>query len=159
MTIDKLRDEYHKAICEELLWINESSKKGNYPSNADGDSRISVSLAWEILNQLCKKPKSGTISGQHAGKVFERMTKEFLEKSFNPLQHIRPGKWGYYVETDISHFEQYKDLAEVESAITIHKNLATLFGKDYIIRPDIIISRAPLADDEINSKRRYTASY
>jgi hypothetical protein len=135
MTIDELREGYHKAICDELLWINENSKKGNYPSN-----------------QLCKKPKSGAISGQQAGKTFERITRDFLERSFNLLQHIRPGKWGYYVETDISHFEQYKDLADIESAIAIHKNLATLFGKDYIIRPDIIISRAPLADDEINSK-------
>ncbi len=152
MNLADLRKKYHDEICEKLLWVRKDSTKGDYPNNADGDSKISVDIAWGILNELCRKPKYGKISGQTAGKIFEETTKLFLEKSFDLLLHLRPGKWRYYTGTEISKFEQYKDLAEVEREIMNNKKLASTFGKDYIIKPDIIIGREPIADSEINIK-------
>jgi len=150
MKIVELRKQYHQKICDELLRVNKSAKKGDYPNNADGDSKISVRIAWEILNQICANPKYGRISGQSAGKIFESITKDFIEKSFSLLQHLRPGKWNYFIETEISKFEQYRDLAEVEAVLKENRKLATTLGQDYIIKSDIIVAREPVTDNEIN---------
>lgn len=154
MSIIKLRKSYHEEICKKLIRVRRNSKKGDYPNNADGDSKISVKIAWGILNKLCKKPKFGNLSGQTAGKIFEEVTKDFIAKSFNSLHHLRPGKWYYCIETEISNFEQYRDLAEVEDELKKNKKLASVFGLDYIIKPDILISREPISDNEINKTKK-----
>jgi len=154
MTITGLRKQYHDSICKNLLRMNKSSVKGDYPNNADGDSNISVKIATEILLQLCQKPKYETISGQKAGKIFEKLTKDFIEKSFNLLNQLRPGDWNYYIEKVISYFDQYRDLAEIDIILKEHKELATTFGHDYIIKPDIIVGRKPVSDNELNKIKK-----
>ena len=67
MTFEDLRKEYHDAICRDLLRMNKNPHKGDYPNNADGDSRISVAIAKEIYTQL-GAPQYGSLSGQSAGK-------------------------------------------------------------------------------------------
>jgi hypothetical protein len=150
MKILDLRKEYHSRLCDELIRIKKDSKKGDYPNNADGDSKISVTIAWELVNQICNKPKFGRISGQSAGKIFQNITKDFIERSFNLLRHLRPGKWHYFIESKISNFEQYRDLAEIELALKKDRKLASTFGLDYIITSDIIVGRGPVTDKEIN---------
>ncbi|MBN2411782.1 restriction endonuclease [candidate division KSB1 bacterium] len=152
MTISELRKQYHENICKDLLRMNKNTDKGDYPNNADGDSKISVNIAREILLQLCSEPVYGNISGQKAGKIFEMLTKDFIAHSFSLLEHIRPGEWSYLIETEISHFEQYKDLAEIDIILKEHKKLAATFGQDYIIKPDIIIGRKPVSDAMFNKK-------
>ncbi len=154
MSIIELRKSYHREICEKLLRIRKNSIKGDYPNNADGDSKISAKIAWGILYQICDTPQYGNISGQTAGKIFEEVTKKFIQESFDLLQHLRPGQWHYFLETEISNFEQYKDLAEVENELKKNKKLASIFGRDYIIKPDILISREPITDEEINKTRK-----
>lgn len=154
MKFSQLRKEYHQRICSDLLRIRKDSKKGDYPNNADGDSKISVRIAWEIASQLCDKPVFGTISGQKAGTVFQQITKDFLEKAFEFLQHIRPGKWIYSINTAISNFDQYKDLAEIEKVIKGNRQLATTLGSDYIVSPDIVIARKPETEKEINKIKK-----
>lgn len=150
MTILELRRKYHEQVCQDLLRVKKRSNIVDYPNNADGDSNISVKIAWEILNQICAQPKSENLSGQRAGKIFERITKNFVQNSFDLLNHLRPGKWHYFLETEISEFDQYRDLAEIEKLLKDNKKLATTLGQDYIIKPDIIVSREPVSDDEIN---------
>lgn len=154
MTLAEIRKQYHERICQDLLRIKRRASKGDYPNNADGDSNISVKIAWEILNQICANPKSENLSGQRAGKIFERITKDFIQDSFTLLQHIRPGKWNYFLETEISNFEQYRDLAEIETLLKENKKLATTLGQDYIIKPDIIVGREPLPDNDINQHKQ-----
>ncbi|NOX18176.1 MAG: restriction endonuclease [Chlorobi bacterium] len=150
MDIQKLRKEYHKNICDNLLVIRKNSSKNDYPNNADGNSKISVKIAWGILNRLSTKFIYGNISGQKAGSVFEQLTKEFLEKSFDLLQHIRPGNWSYSLNRSISEFDQYRDLASIDEIIKNNKELASSLGQDYLISPDIVIGRKPISDIEIN---------
>ncbi len=154
MNIAELRKLYHQELCEKLIRIRKKSDKGAYPNNADGDSKISVKIAWGIINKLCNKPKYGNLSGQTAGKIFEEVTKDFIEKAFSLLYHLRPGKWHYFIETEISNFEQYRDLSEIEDELKKNRKLASTFGQDYIIKPDIIISREPISDTEINKNRK-----
>ncbi|MFQ5639367.1 MAG: NgoMIV family type II restriction endonuclease [bacterium] len=154
MRFAKLRREYHRTICRDLLKVKKDSKKGDYPNNADGDSKISVKIAWEILNQICDKRTYGSISGQKAGTIFQQITKEYLEKTFESLQHIRSGKWIYSINTAISNFDQYKDLAEIEKVIKGNRELAATLGSDYIVSPDIVIGREPISDNEINKIKK-----
>ncbi|KUG25950.1 type ii dna restriction endonuclease r.ngoi [hydrocarbon metagenome] len=150
MTISKLRKDYHKKVVNQLLRIRKNKLKGDYPNNADGDSKISVKIAWEIVDRITKKPIVGSISGQEAGSIFEKLTKEFLEKSFKQLVHLRPGKWTYSTNTNIALFDQYRDLALITSLVKNNKELASTLGQDYLISPDIVIARKPIKDDEIN---------
>jgi NgoMIV restriction enzyme len=154
MTIFQLRKRYHQNICKDLLRIRKNTIKGDYPNNADGDSKISVRISWEILNNLTIKPNYGNITGQEAGSIFEKLTKDFLEKSFELLITLRPGKWHYSTNTNISMFDQYRDLASIEAIVKDNKELSTTLGQDYLISPDIVISRDPVSDSEINRKKK-----
>lgn len=154
MTISKLRKDYHKKIVDQLLRIRKNLSKGDYPNNADGDSKISVRIAWEIVNKITEKPVEGNISGQEAGSIFEKLTKEFLEKAFKELAHLRPGKWIYLTNTNIALFDQYRDLALITSLLKSNKELASTLGQDYLISPDIVIARKPVTDDAINQNKK-----
>lgn len=154
MKFADLRRMYHEAICQKLLRIRKDLKKGDYPNNADGDSKISVKLAWEMANQLCEKPMFGIISGQKAGTIFQQVTRDFLQEAFSLLQHMRPGSWVYSINTPISNFDQYRDLADIEQVIKGNRELATTLGSDYIVSPDILIARQPVPEDQINEKER-----
>lgn len=153
MKFAQLRKKYHRRICQDLLRIKKDSNKGDYPNNADGDSKISVRIAWEIALQICKKPVEGNISGQRAGSIFQELTREYLENTFGLLQHIRPGKWDYSINTAISNFSQYSDLAEIENVIKSTHELATTLGFDYIVSPDVVIARQPVTESDINQQQ------
>lgn len=89
MTLYDIRKGYHKKICKQLLRIRKNKTKGDYPNNADGDSKISVKIAWGITNLITNKPLYGDISGQEAGHIFEQLTKEYIEETFELLSHLR----------------------------------------------------------------------
>ena len=152
MNISDIRNKYHKKICNQLLRIRKIKNKVEYPNNADGNSKISVKIAWGITKLIAEKPIYGNISGQEAGNIFEQVTMEFIEDAFSLLNHIRPGKWKYSTHKSISQFDQYRDLAHLEAFIKKNKELSTMFGQDYLISPDIVISREPIPDGELNQK-------
>jgi hypothetical protein len=90
------------------------------------------------------------ISGQAAGRLFEAITKDFIESAFGLLHHLRPGRWHYSIETPISDFDQYEHLGELERIVEQMSTLASSLGTDYIIKPDIVIGRWSVSDEEIN---------
>jgi hypothetical protein len=53
------------------------------------------------------------------------------------------------VQTDISQYVQYQHLAELNALIATSKEARTALG-DYVVKPDVIIARMPVADAEIN---------
>lgn len=150
MDITKLRNEYHTRICKDIIRISTSSKNGDYPNFADGSNRNSISIAWGIVARIGGVSGVDTLAGQTTGGKFEVITKDFLEKSFNLLAHVRPGKWIYSFQTRISDFDQYEHLAGLERIIDNTPELASVMGVDYIIKPDIVIGKTPLEDLEIN---------
>jgi hypothetical protein len=145
MTIESLRREYHREICQQILFL----RLGDVPNIADHLSRPSVALAQGIVKQLGYPLHETLPSGQTAGNTFEGITKNFLEKAFSLLDHLRPGKWQFSIKTTITNFDQYEHLADLMEILSQHKNLKATLG-DYLIKPDIIISRIPVSDNEIN---------
>lgn len=117
-----------------------------------GDNLISVSVANKIVEYLGTKRNFDKISGQTAGDRFEEITREFIEKVFSLLNHLRPGNWFYSTNSSISVFEQYEHLAYLDEAIKENKKLAAALKGGYVITPDIVVGRNPVADDEINAE-------
>jgi hypothetical protein len=149
MIFEKLRQEYHKNLSIRVLSID----KKNIPNNADRHSKISVSLARGILQAMNLDISRVKSIGQTAGKEFERVTSAFLEDAFGYLNHLRYGKYQFFIGKSIDAFEQYEHLAILSEALSVNKELKTILG-DYIIHPDIIIGKCPIEDREINVKKK-----
>src|SRR3989304_1091233 len=149
MAIAQLRQKYHQQICREII----RAPKG-YPNFADGSNKSSRAIAWGIVRRLGCEVQEETIKEQTAGERFEIFTKDFLQEAFNALQHLRPGEWHYTtIQTAISGFEQYEHLADLEKIVWKNNELASVLGGDYIVKPDIVIGRRPVSDEEINKKQ------
>jgi hypothetical protein len=148
-----LRKEYHETVCREIIRINKVQKKKiECPNFADIDNRNSIQISWGIIKELGYNINYGRTKEQTTGKSFEDITRDFIEKAFSRLYHLRPGKWGYATETKkykISDFDQYRHLFELQEIIKKYTELKPML-RDYLITPDIIISRSPVDDDEIN---------
>ena len=150
MTIAKLREKYHKKICNDIIRI--SKDKIEYPNFADGSNKSSIAIAWGIVNRLQCSRNLAKQRGQTTGDLFEVLTRDFLQESFALLKHLRPGKWSYSVKSTISAFYQYEHLAYLDSVLSKDKTLSSALGGDYIIKPDIVVGRLPVSDAEINKK-------
>ena len=134
--INELRRSYHERICSEVIYL----KEGSIPNMADKGSKPSKEISINLLKLLPYSISSTEISGQTAGKRFELITKNFLENVFVHLHHIRPGKWKFTTQSNISDYFQYKHLDELAKIIKENKSLQTAFG-DYVITPDIVVAR------------------
>ncbi|HLF90888.1 MAG TPA: NgoMIV family type II restriction endonuclease, partial [Anaerolineales bacterium] len=150
MRLAQLRQQYHSQICSEIIRITKDKTK-EYPNFADGTNRGSVSIAWSIIEQFGCKVNYQSLKGQVVGNRFEEITRDFLANAFTAIQHLRPGNWLYTTEqTAISGFDQYEHLSYLNSVIGEDKSLASALGGDYIVKPDIVIGRYPISEDEIN---------
>ncbi len=145
--LSKLRQSYHQQLCTHILFL----KSDGIPNFADKHSRPSVALAKNIVQQFGYPLRQNAPSGQAAGVAFEEITMTFIRASLDILQHIRPASWEFSVHSTIKGFEQYAHLADLEALLSERKDLRAALG-DYLIKPDIVIGRMPLADHEINRK-------
>lgn len=149
-TIYDLRKKYHQQICQDIIRVKRG-KKGDFPNFADGDNKSSIEIAWSIAREFGYLPNYLVLKEQTIGDLFENATKSFLEAAFLLLAHLRPGKWHYTTDkTSISGFVQYEHLAELDRKAKADKVLASVLGVGYIVKPDIVIGRYPVSDDEIN---------
>jgi hypothetical protein len=149
VNLNELRTSYHSAICREIIRLNthEGQKYVNY---SDGSSKASIEIGFGIAERINCVLTNETISGQTKGASFESVTSDFLQQAFSQINHLRPGNWNYSAQNKISKFVQYSHLADLDQLINEYKTLAAILGQDYIIKPDIIISRELLSDEEIN---------
>jgi hypothetical protein len=154
MRLLQLRKEYHQNICTNLIRIRKDGRK-EYPNFADSGNIASINIAWNIIKQLNYDGNYDTIAGQTTGDLFEIHTKKFLEKSFEALQHVRPGKWIYSVKATITDFEQYEHLANLQKIVNENKELSSALGIDYIVKSDIIIGRKPITEQEVNRHQEF----
>ncbi len=102
------------------------------------------------MEQLECEVFDGKIKGQTTGGLFEKITKDFLAASFDVLQHIRPGEWKHFLNANISDFDQYEHLAYLSRLANTDKDLASVLGVGYIVKPDIVVGRVPIGGGEIN---------
>ena len=148
------RRSFHAALLATLL---RADAKG-IPSNADKHSPTSVSIAVGILERLGAGAVGARLAGQMAGSKFEEICKEYLEQTFPRLGHLRPGQWevskGIGGRSAIAQYDQYEHLAALEAASKANPELAAALGSDYLIKPDVVVFRAPEEDEAINTGDR-----
>lgn len=142
--IEELRSAYHRQICDKILSQNES---GIF-NNADRGSAASIRIGREIIDRIGFPVKSERLAGQTAGHRFETATKDFLRDAFGLLAHLRPGEWEFSLGGNIRDYE-HRHLSYVSRLVKEHKELLIVFG-DYIVTPDIVVCRKPVADETIN---------
>ena len=147
--IEDLRRAYHRQICDKLL----RQDAFGIPNNADRGSAPSVRIGRKIIELISFPVETGKLAGQTAGHLFEAATKDFLRDAFGLLSHLRPGEWEFSLGGKIGNYEQYQHLSDVSRVVEENKELLIVFG-DYIVKPDIIVCRKPVADEKINENDR-----
>ena len=145
----RLRGSYHRGVVERVLRIDAAG----VPNNADRGSESSKRIAVRTLAEIGAEPVVGRQSGQAAGRVFESVTKEYLESAFSDLNHLRPGEWEFSVGQNLREFAQFRHLTKIRELVERNSELRTILG-DYIVKPDIVVARRPVSDDDINAARR-----
>jgi hypothetical protein len=157
------RDLYHRNLAGEVLGYRKDGSITNADSKSDTSRAIAEQLAQIIAQRLQLKlktlldQKGYNISGQELGHRFAEITRDFLEQSFLQLEHARPGPWTFstsQAHVGIAGYEPYTHLARVQQFIEqLRKeapDAAAFFEEDYLVKPDIIISRTPWPDKDIN---------
>lgn len=105
MSLLTLRQMYHQRVCEEIICFSGLGED-RYPNFADKSSRSSRVIALGIVERIACVPRQAKLSGQRAGRLFESLTKTYLQEAFEALRHLRPGRWYYSTEEPISAFDQ-----------------------------------------------------
>ena len=68
------------------------------------------------------------------------------------MQHLRPGSFTVTKGGGIAMFDQYAHLDDLEAIAKANREIATAIGSDYLIKPDIVVTRAPESDEVINAQ-------
>ena len=147
--ITESRKAFYKALVNVLL-IDPSG----VPSNADKNNPLSVKIASGIAKLIEAESRGTRLAGQASGSKFEEICLTFLANTFLNLKHLRPGKWKVArvrSRLALASFEQYSHLTAIAEATRQNRQLAAAIGSDYLITPDIVISREPEDDSVINS--------
>lgn len=146
-----------KAFHNELLKCTLSISSAGIPSNADKGNKLSIKVARFIADQLGASHIEKA-AAQTSGSLFEESVKHFLESTFPFMENLRPGIWsieklGNRNKTKTSSFAQYRHLADINQLVKESDALATVLGNDYVVAPDIVVSREPYEDAFINAPR------
>ena len=149
------RKTFHERLLAQVMRVDD---KGT-PNNADRTSLLSVAIAKEVLLRL-GSALPGNVPGQSLGTRFEVLCNDYLNLAFPVLEHLRPGPWSIDRNgppaakgiNGIAKFDQYEHLTAVTDAAKEDVVLGAAIGRDYIIKPDIMVYRQPISDDLVNSK-------
>lgn len=148
------RRQFHVQLLK-TVW---STDENGVPTNADKDSSASVAIARGVMAQFGAKAARARVGAQRSGNLFEAACTSFLKETFLQLGHLRPGDWRVESVTgrnrmEIAKYEQFKHLAALARAAAADRELKAALGSDYVITPDIVVSRAPESDAVINAPR------
>lgn len=165
MILSELRKAYHTQLFAEVITLVPVGRKASrfqgesVPNFADKNSNTSCAISLNLLSEFGQDIiNRSTVAGQTTGANFEGITRQFLEESFGYLQHLRPGEWLFDMRQDISAFQQYRHLAVLRDLAQANRELKAYLGEEYLIKPDIIVARSALSDDEINQQSPFIDS-
>ncbi len=121
------------------------------PSIADVSNRPSREISAALVARIGQSKTVVTKpAGQSAGAMFETVCQQFLADTLAQLRHIRPGALTVARGKTISQFDQYHHLDDLQALADASRELKTLLGADYLIKPDIVVFREPETDATIN---------
>lgn len=121
------------------------------PSIADISNRPSREIAMDLVARLgTSRDQATKPAGQTAGAMFETACQNFLSACLARLAHLRPGELVVEKGLSLAQFDQYAHLEDLRRLADANRDLKTAIGTDYLIKPDIVVIRAPLSDADIN---------
>ncbi|MBV0913276.1 NgoMIV family type II restriction endonuclease [Anianabacter salinae] len=130
------------------------SETNGVPSIADVSNRRSREIASGIVARIGASSVHATKpAGQTAGSMFETATQNFVSSCFAQVRHLRPGTFITAKAQAIAQFDQYSHLEDLHALALGSKELRTLLGSDYLMKPDVVVLRQPEADATINQDR------
>lgn len=158
--IEAARMDFHRSLSD-VLSLSDSG----VPSNADSGNKMSIRIALSIAELLSVNATQKKLTGQTLGIRFEQEVSRFLQATFPYLGHIRPGDWhirrigdksqpGYTTRKERlagAIYEQYEHLDTLESIVKNNTDMQATLGNAYSIAPDVVVTRAPISDVDINS--------
>jgi len=150
--LGQLRRDYHKRICRELVGYRKDPRR---PNISDKGSKNSIAFSSGVIEKLGFPVAKRPPVEQTVGSRFTEITRQFIEKSFLSLDHLRPGKWMISAtigKRGIASFDQYDHLAQLQRILSQDQKLRTAFDQGYLVKPDIIVARMPELDEKINKR-------
>lgn len=121
------------------------------PSIADVSNRPSRDIAAALVAKIgASKVVAAKPAGQSSGTMFETACQQFLSETLVQLQHLRPGRLTVARGRAISQFDQYHHLDDLQTLADASRELKTLLGTDYLIKPDVVVIREAETDSAIN---------
>ena len=110
-----------------------------------GSKRVSVLLGEAI----CRRYELEGLhdEGADAGSSFEGLIRDYLEGCLGALGEAGE-RWTVSAGGSITEYAQYRHLSELRRLSAEHEELLIHLGADYLIRPDVLVLRDPLADHE-----------
>lgn len=152
--IEYERQKFHNLVFSTVL----SMDANGIPSFADGSQRASREISRRLAERVGIKVQASEtrIAGQTAGHSFEECCRSFVDSTFPKLQNLRSGKWSVEKISSrsgvvIARFEQYAHLLQLDQIAADNKILRSALGNSYLISPDVVVTREPESDEEINS--------
>ena len=118
-------------------------KNGDLTSNpniSDASMKSSVDISRHILHALSGSAPRSVPFAENSGALFERALREWLMGQLS--RFARERVW-HYADTTIDAFDQYRHLLDLERLIEADETdlLATSLGRDYRIKPDVVIGQ------------------
>lgn len=152
---DGLLGEIRRQLHTEMFQKCVRWRRAGVPSMSDKDSDVSSRLGKGMVDRIGLEVSSGEVTPQAVGSFFAVAVAKFLEAGFQQLTHLRPGEWAFSTSQGpegIARFAQYAHLAAIERVLTEQPELKASLGGDYLIKPDIVVSRRPVEDAAINER-------
>ena len=146
--ISQARRAFHGTLLAKPLTVDG---KG-VASIADKDSKVSCAIGRGLIERLGSEVGGARLPGQTAGAEFEEAVAAFLRLTFPHLDTLRCGSFEVLRGSSIASYDQYEHLAAVKAATADNPVLRVALGRDYIIKPDVVIIRQPESDEAINAK-------
>lgn len=95
MSLEESRYRFHKAICENLLRINEG-----IPNIADNSHKTSIELSHYLLAKVkCLSPSDSPIPDDTVP-TFIALTRDFLQDAFQTISNNTFEKWSVKLSSD-----------------------------------------------------------
>lgn len=140
-----------RAFLSALLTKQLRLDDNGVASIADSSSKTSKAISAELIARLGAEAAGARLAGQTAGTGFETAVAAFLQETFPKLGILRCGSFQVFKGgASIDAYEQYEHLAAVALATDANPALKVALGRDYLIKPDVVVVRLPETDEAIN---------
>lgn len=117
---------------------------------ADNTSDLSRYLGKSVIQMLKGEVGQARLTGQTAGKNLEDAVRDYLGDVLVSMEGLLPGTYTAHRGKAISGFAQYGHLQVLTDLTKQNWEVRKALGGDYVVKPDVVVARAQVSDQELN---------